>query len=65
LAYNALEEDGYFADLLRTLGEKIVKLDPNFARRIGQTGPQISAEEKAKINNDLNDFFADAAKTDK
>jgi len=25
---------------------------------------QISAEEKAALNSDLNDFFADAAKTD-
>lgn len=34
-AYAALEEDGYFPDLLRALGERIVKLDPKFAARIG------------------------------
>merc|ERR1711935_269138 len=63
LAYNALEEDGYFPDLLRTLGERIVTLDPAFARRVhGET--QVSPAEAAALNSELNDFFADAAKTD-
>merc|ERR1712194_863429 len=64
LAYDALEEDGYFSDLLQKLGEKICLLDPSFARRMGCQKDQISAEEKAALNSDLNDFFADAAKTD-
>lgn len=64
LAYNALEEDGYFPDLLRTLGERIVSLDPAFARRIDAGVAQVSAEEAAALNSELNDFFADAAKTD-
>ena len=63
LAYNALEEDGYFPDLLRTLGERIITLDPAFARRVhGET--QVSSAEAAALNSELNDFFADAAKTD-
>lgn len=45
LAYDALEEDGYFMDLLRKLGEKIVTLDPSFARRIDSGATKISAEE--------------------
>jgi hypothetical protein len=44
-AYDALEEDGYFADLLRNLGEKICTLDPSFARRMGVKKDHISAEE--------------------
>lgn len=64
LAYDALEEDGYFPDLLKTLGEKIVTLDPAFARRLDAGAPQVSPEEARALNSELNDFFADAAKTD-
>ena len=64
LAYDALEEDGYFPDLLRALGEKIVSLDPAFARRIDAGVAHVSAEEAAALNSELHDFFADAAKTD-
>ena len=64
LAYDALEEDGYFPDLLRALGEKIVTLDPAFARRIDAGVTQVSKEEAAALKTELDDFFADAAKTD-
>lgn len=58
-AYDALEEDGYFPDLLRTCGEKIIQLDPKFARRVN--GEQkLSYEDEKKINEDLNNFFESA-----
>lgn len=64
LAYDALEEDGYFPDLLKALGERIVSLDPAFARRLDAGATQVSTEEARALKSELNDFFADAAKTD-
>ena len=64
LAYEALEEDGYFPDLLKKLGEKICTLDANFARRIGMGGSAFTREEEAALKSEVDDFFADAAKTD-
>ena len=64
LAYDALEEDGYFPDLLKALGERIVSLDPAFARRIDAGATHVSPEEAAALKTEFDDFFADAAKTD-
>ena len=43
-AYDALEADGYFPDLLKTCGEKICKLDPSFRRRM-EGEKRLSSEE--------------------
>ena len=64
LAYDALEEDGYFPDLLKTLGERIASLDPAFARRLEMGKSHVSTEEARALKGELDDFFADAAKTD-
>ena len=34
-AYNALKEDGYFPDLLKTCGERICEFQPSFKKQIG------------------------------
>jgi len=56
LAYEELECDGCFPDLLKTLGKKIAELDPRFGNRLnGDT--KISAEEKTAIDDDLMGFL--------
>ena len=63
-AYKALELDGgHFVELQKFLGEKIVKLDPTWHRKIyGEK--KLSFEEQKAINEELNDFFESAKKID-
>ena len=63
-AYEALEEDGYFPDLVKTVGEKIIELDPAFARRIHGGDEKISAEQMKDINDDLNSCLDSVNSTD-
>ena len=44
---------------MKFCGEKIIKLEPKFARRVnGET--KMSYEDERKIKDDLNDFFENA-----
>lgn len=66
-AYDALEQDGYFPDLLKTCGEKILQLKPNdttFKLRF-HGAPKISYAEEKAINEDLGSFLDDMSALDK
>ena len=55
-AYSALEEDGYFPDLMKTVGDKIAGFDPAFKKKLeGET--KMSAEELKQVNDDLYSFL--------
>jgi len=43
-AYDALREDAGFPDLLRAVGEQVVKLDPKQRSRVGNN--RVSYEEE-------------------
>ena len=56
LAYSELEMDGCFPDLLKTLGERIISLDPTFSSHMyGQK--QLTTEEETAINDDIMGFL--------
>jgi len=65
-AYDALELDGYFPDLMKACGERIITLKPNDApfrlRFLG--APKLSAAEEKAVNDDLFSFLDDVNKTD-
>lgn len=61
-AYRALEEDGYFEELQRAVGEKLAEVDPVFARKFHAV--KLSSAETRAINDELNDFFENAKKLD-
>lgn len=56
LAYDELELDGCFPDLLKTLANRIMELDPKFGSRMNRD-TKISAEEENAINDDLMGFL--------
>ena len=64
-AYEALELDGYFPDLQRACGERILELtdDPAFRRRLHGEKKISAAEEKA-VTEDLFSFLEEQSKTD-
>lgn len=63
LAYEELEYDGYYPDLLKKCGERICELDPTFARRV-LPEKKISPEEKRALESDLFDFTDEMKKMD-
>lgn len=63
LAYQELEFDGCFPDLLKTLGKKIAELDPEFKKKITPE-KKLSAAEEKKLNAEIYSFFDDMQKTD-
>ena len=63
-AYKALELDGYFHDLLRACGERIVSLDPKF-RRVVEGEKKLSADDFKALNDDLFSFIDNMNATDK
>ena len=62
-AYNALEIDGYFPDLLKHCGERICQLDPTFRRRF-EGEKKLSSEEHKAVNEDLFTFLEGMNQTD-
>ena len=62
-AYKALEEDGYFPDLLKTCGERICELDPAF-RRVVDGERKMTAEEEKAVTDDLLEFLDTINKSD-
>ena len=56
LAYEALEEDGGFPELLKTLEKKLIKVDPVFARRV-EGRLKLSEEQSRLINDDMDQFL--------
>jgi tetratricopeptide (TPR) repeat protein len=64
LAYEELEYDGGFPDLLKTLQGRMCELDPVFKRRIELSNVKISADEERKINDDLFSFLDQMQATD-
>ena len=62
-AYDALEIDGYFPDLLRACGERICKLDPTFRRRF-EGEKKMTSEETKAANEDLYSFLEGVNQTD-
>jgi hypothetical protein len=64
MAYETLEIDGCFPDLMRTVGEKICTIDPKF-KRVMQGETEIPDHEKKLITDDLNSFFSDMNNLDK
>jgi hypothetical protein len=63
LAYKELELDGFFPDLLKTLGKKIASKDPVFARTF-EGDKKLSYQEQKAIDDDLENFFDSMNKTD-
>ena len=63
LAYEELEYDGYFPDLLKCLGKKIASLDNEFRLRF-EPEKKLSAEEEKAVNADLFSFLDEMQKTD-
>lgn len=61
-AYDALREDAGFPDLLRAVGERVVKLDPKQRSRVGNN--RVSYEEEQIAARDIQDFLNDISKTD-
>jgi hypothetical protein len=64
LAYDALEIDGCFPDLMKTVGDKICSLDPKFKRRM-EGDKALSAEEQQALNDDIFSFLETMNATDK
>lgn len=62
-AYEALEIDGCFPDLMKTVGEKICTLDPKFKRRM-EGEKQLTAEEQKAVDEDIFSFLESANQTD-
>ena len=62
-AYDALELDAYFPDLLRACGERLCKLDPTFRRRF-EGEKKMSSEETIAANEDLYSFLEGVNQTD-
>ena len=66
-AFDALEQDGYFPDLLKTCGERILQLKPSDStfklRFLG--APKMSAAEEKAVTDDLAGFLDDMNKLDK
>lgn len=62
-AYRALEADGFFPDLLRVCGEKLVSLDPNF-KRVVEGEKKLTMDEEQELENDLLTFLDAVNKTD-
>ena len=62
-AYEALEVDEYFPDLLKTCGERICELDPTFRRRF-EGAKKISSEDHKVVTDDLNTFLDSMNQTD-
>lgn len=66
-AYDALEQDGYFPDLLKACGERILEIKPSdstFKVRFLGT-PKMSAAEEKAVTDDLAGFLDDMNKLDK
>jgi len=65
-AYDALELDGYFPDLMKACGERVLVLKPSDTtfrmRFLG--APKISAAEEKAVTDDLFSFLEDVNKTD-
>lgn len=57
LAYEELEIDGCFPDLLKTLGKRICDLDPKFRRRV-EGEKKLTPEEENAINDDMLSFLS-------
>lgn len=56
-AYEELEYDGCFPDLMKTVGIKMAELDPAFARKLAGANKKLSAEEEKEIKSDLFSFL--------
>lgn len=56
LAYEELEFDGCFPDLLKYLGKRIIEFDPKFANKLNGD-VKLSAEEQKAVDDDLMDFL--------
>lgn len=58
LAYEELEMDGCFPDLLKTLGKRISTFDARFGSRMNGNEQKLSAEEENAINDDMMNFLS-------
>jgi|TARA_B110001450_G_C17173017_1_gene300122 hypothetical protein len=58
LAYEELEMDGCFPDLLKTLGKRISTFDARFNSRLNGNEQKLSAEEENAINDDMMNFLS-------
>ena len=63
-AYEALEIDACFPDLLKTCGERICELDPKFKRRM-EGDKKLSVDEQKAVDDDIFAFLDTMNATDK
>jgi len=64
LAYESLEEDAGYPDLLKALEDKLCQVDEVFAKRV-QGRKRVSAETERAVNNEIEEFLNEINQTDK